>query len=137
MWVKNQETVYGALGAGTGYVLAEVPAEYLGTLSAQTGWYRVGVKAIVKIIIGALMLMGSRRASPLNSTFMKVGAFAGMGTILIDIIGMLIPGGLPAIAQMISFSSRTMSVGARAVSNSMQFVPQVQVQGAGTRGGYI
>lgn len=123
---KYREPLTGALGAGTGLVVAELPAEYAVRVTGQTGYVRAGVKTLVKVAVGAILLgISGATRSPMWSLFAKVGAFAGMGSSLLDWIAAYYPGGIQGIAGALAVTTRTWTVGATRVAAEIARAPPI------------
>jgi len=108
-----KEPAAGVLGAGTGLVVPDLAAEYTARVTAQTGYMKAAVKTIVKVII-ALLLFGIAarlKGGRLTTIFIRMMAYAGLGSIIPDWITAQFPGGIPGLAQQLAITSATYSTG--------------------------
>ncbi|MEM1551564.1 MAG: hypothetical protein QXH03_02705 [Candidatus Bathyarchaeia archaeon] len=108
------EAPYGALGVVTGLTLNEFFAEWAGRVSGQTGWGLVGVKALVKGLLGAAFWgLAARVTGPILKLFLNVVGYTTTGTIIWDVFRELYPGGIWGIAEAAAVMARGAAAGAR------------------------
>jgi hypothetical protein len=130
-WVPP-EAPYGALGVVTGLTLNEFFAEWAARVSGQTGWGLVGVKAVVKGILGiAFWGLAARVAGPILKVFLNVVGYTTVGTIAWDVFRELYPGGVWGMAEAAAVMARGAAAGARptaAIVTKPTAVPFIQAR---------
>ena len=109
----------GAGGAFFGVVTSEFPSEVIARSTGLTGGPKVGIKAIVKIVIGLVFISIARRLPGLWSVFMAVAGWTGIGSIGLDIIAWVKPGGIYRLAEEAAVAIRGATLGAKAVSREL------------------
>lgn len=128
---QYREPVTGMLGAGTGLVVSELPAEYAARVAGLAGWYKFAAKALVKVVIAAIIFAISNRTYSAGwKLFSKVAAYAGLGSIIPDAITAYYPGGIPGLAERLATMSRMYQTGAVSVSSQMGMIERMQRAGA-------
>jgi len=92
-----------AASAGVGIITNTFVGEYVAKRWNLTGWNRAFYLGIIKSIISGFMLFLSTqvKASGLK-TFFEFAGYAGLGTILPDIIAAMYPGGITGMAAMLA-----------------------------------
>lgn len=110
----------GILGAGAGAAAGELTGETVARASAQTGWWKVGVKAAVKGGLCALFYGISTRLPGLWSLGFEIAGYSSFGAIIPDVILQLIPGGLWGIAEAAATSLRTWAIGVERVKKEIE-----------------
>jgi len=86
-----------AIGVGAGYIVSDIAGEVTAKATKQTGWGKVGVKVLMRIIVSVLGLFLGGATTGLISTVLfmfAVGSFAG---IFVDILGGIFPGGIATL----------------------------------------
>ena len=106
---QYREQVVGALSAGVGLGISELAAEFTARTTGLTGYTKAGAKTLVKGIIGGLFY-GMR---------LKAAAFASWGSILLDWLYAVYPGGIPGLAERFAVTVRTWTMGAEKVAAEM------------------
>lgn len=112
----------GMAGAGVGLVITELPAEITTRVTGLTGYAKAGAKTLVKGVVGSLLFALSLYAGVRHPTLALgslSGAFAGWGSIFVDWITALYPGGIPGLAERIAGFLRVYSMGAQRVTPTM------------------
>ena len=110
----------GAGGAFFGVTTIEFPSEVIARTAGLTGAAKLGVKTIVKILLGLIFLAIARRVPGLWSVFVAVAGWVGIGSIGLDIIYFIKPGGLYKLAEEAAVSIRTAMLGAKAVAKELK-----------------
>jgi hypothetical protein len=110
----------GAGGAFFGVVTTEFPSEVIARSTGLNGGAKVGVKAVVKIIIGLVFLSIARRLPGLWSVFMAVAGWTGIGSIGLDVIAWVKPGGIYRLAEEAAVAIRRATLGAAAVAKELK-----------------
>jgi len=125
--LKDFETPAVASGGGAfGLTVSEFFAEFAVRAGRQTGWWKFGVKSIVKIIIGTIFFEWSKRmAVGLAKLAMEVAAYAGWSSIALDLASAIKPGGIAGAAEAAAIKVRKMAVGTRAAARTMGATPEM------------
>ncbi|MEM4976252.1 MAG: hypothetical protein QXT64_02890 [Desulfurococcaceae archaeon] len=116
----------GAAGVGTGAALGEFVSEFGTRAAGLTGNAKLGVKAIVKALVGAIAWFVSERTGGMWSFFAETMAYGSWGSILLDLIARAYPGGVPGLAETAALRLRGVAVTARAVAARMEVAPKVE-----------
>lgn len=96
-----------ALSTGLGVLSGEFFGEYGAKVSGYTGWNRTGLKGIIKAVWGAFWLfLAGKVTDPKIAKYMEMAAYGSMGSIIMDIIAALYPGGIPGLATMLALRGK-------------------------------
>ncbi len=105
--VPTPEIIAGTSGVATGLLANEFFAEWAARVSGQVEWGKVGVKAVVKLLLMAGFLgLSARVTGALTKLYLKVAGFTTGGTILWDIFMQLYPGGIWGAAEAAAIMAR-------------------------------
>jgi len=127
-WTEHAK---GAAGAGFGLITSELVSEFTARALGATGTAKLGVKAIMKILIGGIFL-GLISFVPAGwGIFFLVAAWSGMGSILIDVINAMYAGGILRIAEVGATRVRGAVLGMEAVKRELE---SLEVRTTGTTG---
>lgn len=110
MDAKVKIPIVAVAGAGSGISLGIFIGEVVARLTGQTGWYRFGVKAIVKMALFFVLHMISRKFEGLGSFGLEVASYGMAGSIIPDAFEAAFVGGLPGLAELVAVSARTSTV---------------------------
>jgi len=116
----------GALGVGTGAAVGELTSETAVRVGKLTGNKRLGVKAILKGVVGGVMWFLGRRTVGLTSLFLETASYGSWGSILLDVIARLYPGGVTGAAQAIALRLQGISVAGRKVAQKLEELEKVE-----------
>ena len=119
-WEKVKEPVTGFAGAGTGLVVSDLAAEYTARATGQTGYKKAGVKTLVKVAIGLLLIGISMRVGGMWVLFSKVAAYTSWGSTILDWIAARIPGGIQGIANSLAITTRKWAMGTKKVAAELE-----------------
>ncbi len=108
----------GSLGAFTGVAIGELATEIPTRYFNLGGNVKYLVKIIGKIIIGAILWFGSSKIPGLSSVFLEIASYGSFGSIFFDVISILKPGGLMAIAEETALALKGMGASASAAAAS-------------------
>lgn len=140
---KLDAPLRGMIGAATGLGVSDLLAEWTAKVTGQAGYMKAIIKTIVKAIVAMLFLTFGQRqgmkGKESQRTFLTIGAYAGLGSIVIDWIAAAIPGGIPGIAEKLSLTVQTWGAGAQAIQSYYppeSSVVQTPVADSGTIRGY-
>jgi hypothetical protein len=105
---KFQEYAGYIIGTGTSICVNEFIGEYVAQARAATGWDRFFSKAIPKSIFSGILLYLARQVkSPYTAKILDYMGTAGFGTVFIDLMNALFPGGITAAAAALALRGKT------------------------------
>lgn len=116
---KVKDYASGTLGAGFGLVTTEFVSESVADAAGQTGYAKFGLKAVVKAGIGGLFAYAAYKVPGLWSMFFLVSAWAGFGSILIDLISAAYAGGVEGAASDFVSYLKGLSAGTSAAGKAL------------------
>ena len=109
----------GLIGAGAGMSVAEFISEFVARVTGQVKWAKVGVKGVVKGLLGVLFFFASTKLPGLWSLGMEISSYGAFGSIIPDVIFAVYPGGVVGLSETAAVSVRAMMAGAEVAGERM------------------
>jgi len=112
---KQKVAITGIAGAGAGVAIPTLLGEFTSRATGQAGWSACGVKAGVKGVVGLLAYLLSGRLSEAGAMFAEIFAYTSWGSVIMDVLLAVYPGGIWGIAESMAVSVRVWARGAEKV----------------------
>lgn len=112
--------IKAATGAGVGLITSELLSEFITRAAGLTGTAKFGGKTLTKIGIAALFLALIPVAPVGLGLFLLVAGWSSLGSILVDLIAVVVPGGIPRIAERAALSLRAAALGTATVTKELK-----------------
>ncbi len=106
-----------AASVGAGYLVNEFAGEYVARLRGAINWDKALTKGITKSAVSGFMLLLATqvKGAALKAAFEFAG-YAGLGSILLDVLAAMYPGGIPGIAAAMALRGRAAAPVRRAIT---------------------
>ncbi len=92
-----KSAVIDAIGVGTGYVASDFTGELVAKHLKMAGKEKTAVKIVMRIIFGILGVFGGSATTGVVSVFLLMFGVGALAGIMVDLIGLAIPGGIGAL----------------------------------------
>lgn len=112
----------GLVGVGTGISVGTLSAEFTSRVTGQKGWAATGIKAGVKGLVGIASYLGAGRISDrhtASSFFLEMLAYGSWGSIFLDLVAQLYPGGFIGMAEDWAVTTKVYAMGSRKVAGTL------------------
>ena len=111
-------------GVAFGYTVADFLAEFTARVTGQVAWYKVGVKALIKLLVGLIFYGIASRVSGLWSLGFELATYGSIGSIAPDVAWALAPGGIPGWAERAAVKVRAGMKGAKTIEEEFKRVEE-------------
>lgn len=116
-----------SVGVAFGLTVAEFLAEFTARVSGQVQWKKVGVKALIKLIVGLIFYGIANKVGGLWSLGFELATYGSVGSIVPDVIFQIYPGGVTGVADKAAMKARVAFKGGNDISSKMTEYEKAQV----------
>jgi len=126
---ENKTYVVGGLGTGAGIFTGEFVTESITRATGATGDWKLGAKIAGKVLLGALAKYASNKTLGLGSYFFDTFALGCWGSVVIDLVNRIYPGGATAAAVATASALRGVRTTAGVVTTRIERLEAAPVAG--------
>ena len=118
------------LGVAFGLSTSEFLAEFVARSTGQVAWNKVGVKALIKLLVGVVFYGIANKVTGLWSLGFELATYGSVGSIVPDVIFQVYPGGVVGVAEKAAVKARAFLTGVKAIESELTKYEVEQVETA-------
>ncbi len=118
------------VGVAFGLTTAEFLAEFAARATGQVKWAKVGVKALIKLIVGVIFYGIANKVGGLWSLGFELATYGSVGSIVPDVVFQIYPGGVTGVADKAAMRARAFMKGVKDIESELTRFETDQVAAA-------